>query len=269
MSAAQPGERGERRSRWHQLLYQRSSEAASQGSRAQGGGSETVESGLRPLYKLDLSRRPAPVVPEVHPEVHLYDSGGSYRCAARHTGGTSGHTCAPRVIPVARAVIQVRRTVISEHQRGAGTRARGGNTSAANEREHSTTKPCADNQPRTHVGRTSWSVSRVLFPGASRRSRSATIHLGAPSPARSSGSPAGSGGQPSDACARPRHARHRRRFQPCSGWGLPSRAGHPARWWSLTPPFHPYLALAAARRSRPHGRSVLCGTFPRLTPGCR
>ena len=29
---------------------------------------------------------------------------------------------------------------------------------------------------------------------------------------------------------------------PCSGWGLPSRAGHPARWWSLTPPFHPYRA---------------------------
>ena len=27
---------------------------------------------------------------------------------------------------------------------------------------------------------------------------------------------------------------------PCSGWGLPSRAGRPARWWSLTPPFHPY-----------------------------
>ena len=26
----------------------------------------------------------------------------------------------------------------------------------------------------------------------------------------------------------------------CSGRGLPSRTGHPARWWSLTPPFHPY-----------------------------
>ena len=52
---------------------------------------------------------------------------------------------------------------------------------------------------------TSWSVSRVLFPGASRRSRSATIHLGVPSPARSSGSPAGSGGPPSNACAHRRH----------------------------------------------------------------
>ena len=27
----------------------------------------------------------------------------------------------------------------------------------------------------------------------------------------------------------------------CSGRGLPSRAGHPARWWALTPPFHPDL----------------------------
>ena len=25
----------------------------------------------------------------------------------------------------------------------------------------------------------------------------------------------------------------------CSRWGLPSRPGHPRRWWSLTPPFHP------------------------------
>src|SRR3954471_22769665 len=28
--------------------------------------------------------------------------------------------------------------------------------------------------------------------------------------------------------------------RPCSGRGLPSRPGHPGRWWSLTPPFHPY-----------------------------
>jgi hypothetical protein len=27
---------------------------------------------------------------------------------------------------------------------------------------------------------------------------------------------------------------------PCSGWGLPSRPSHLGRWWSLTPPFHPY-----------------------------
>ena len=30
-----------------------------------------------------------------------------------------------------------------------------------------------------------------------------------------------------------------RASRPCSGWGLPSRPGHPGRWWSLTPPFHP------------------------------
>ncbi len=28
---------------------------------------------------------------------------------------------------------------------------------------------------------------------------------------------------------------------PCSGWGLPSRPGHPGRWCALTAPFHPYL----------------------------
>ena len=34
----------------------------------------------------------------------------------------------------------------------------------------------------------------------------------------------------------------------CSGWGLPSRPGHPGRWWSLTPPFHPcpHLDIAEA-----------------------
>jgi len=44
--------------------------------------------------------------------------------------------------------------------------------------------------------------------------------------------------------------RHRRPkppapFRPCSGWGLPSRPGHPGRWWSLTPPFHPYRRASA------------------------
>ena len=35
----------------------------------------------------------------------------------------------------------------------------------------------------------------------------------------------------------------------CSRWGLPSRPGHPRRWWALTPPFHPYPHLT--RRVRP------------------
>jgi hypothetical protein len=30
-------------------------------------------------------------------------------------------------------------------------------------------------------------------------------------------------------------------FRPCSGWGLPSRPGHPGRWCALTAPFHPCL----------------------------
>ena len=47
----------------------------------------------------------------------------------------------------------------------------------------------------------------------------------------------------------------------CSRWGLPSRDSRPPRWWSLTPPFHPYPSE--------DGRSALCGTFPRVTPGGR
>jgi len=39
----------------------------------------------------------------------------------------------------------------------------------------------------------------------------------------------------------------------CSRWGLPSRTGRPARWWSLTPPFHPY---PHSGRSRSRWRSV-------------
>ncbi len=56
---------------------------------------------------------------------------------------------------------------------------------------------------------------------------------------------------------------HRVPAQPCSGWGLPSRPGSPGRWWSLTPPFHPCLRPLLTRG---HRRSVLCGTFRRVTP---
>ena len=34
---------------------------------------------------------------------------------------------------------------------------------------------------------------------------------------------------------------------PCTGWGLPSRSGHPDRWCALTAPFHPYRAPVRAR----------------------
>jgi hypothetical protein len=58
---------------------------------------------------------------------------------------------------------------------------------------------------------------------------------------------------------------------PCSRWGLPGRDGHPPRRWSLTPPFHPYLAplreadlaVFARRSSRLFARRYpLCGTLP-------
>jgi len=50
---------------------------------------------------------------------------------------------------------------------------------------------------------------------------------------------------------------------PCSGWGLPSRPGHPGRWCALTAPFHPYLCDARGRR---HRRSVFCGTVLQVAP---
>ena len=99
------------------------------------------------------------------------------------------------------------------------------------------------------VGRRGWSVGRVLFPGALRRSvrrPSISDHRcrwpRAVHPRTRAGSPR--------ACA----------VRPCSGRGLPSRPGHPGRWWSLAPPFHPYLKHCFRR-------SVLCGTVPRVAPG--
>ncbi len=107
--------------------------------------------------------------------------------------------------------------------------------------------------------RRGWSVGRVLFPGALRRSvrrpsisdrryrRPPAVH-----PRTRAGSPR--------ACA----------VRPCSGRGLPSRSGHPDRWWSLAPPFHPYLNHRRPRQARPAAatrRSVLCGTVPRVAPG--
>jgi hypothetical protein len=35
-------------------------------------------------------------------------------------------------------------------------------------------------------------------------------------------------------------------IRPCTGWGLPSRPGHPGRWCALTAPFHPYRAPEGA-----------------------
>jgi hypothetical protein len=86
--------------------------------------------------------------------------------------------------------------------------------------------------PRTdgRCGRRGWSVGRVLFPESLRRSvRRPSIY--------------------DRRCRRPRAVHPRTRagsprtcaVRPCSGRGLPSRPGRPGRWWSLAPPFHPYL----------------------------
>ena len=86
-------------------------------------------------------------------------------------------------------------------------------------------------------GRTSWPVSRILCTGrlaaSGRRSSISACRCRQALAAY----PQASGGPPSIACAA---RRNRRAFWPCSGWGLPSRPGRPGRWWSLTPPFHPY-----------------------------
>ena len=49
-------------------------------------------------------------------------------------------------------------------------------------------------------------------------------------------------------------------IRPCTGWGLPSRSGHPDRWCALTAPFHPYRAPESARRS------AFCGTVRGVAP---
>jgi len=91
------------------------------------------------------------------------------------------------------------------------------------------------------LGRRGWSVGRVLFPGTLR----CTVRR-----------PSISGRR----CRRPRAVHPRTRagspracaVRPCSGRGLPSRSGRPDRWWSLAPPFHPYLDHhRQSRQARP------------------
>jgi hypothetical protein len=122
-------------------------------------------------------------------------------------------------------------------------------------------EPATPTPKSSRSERMSRPISRILFPGVLRHTRSAAIHLGLPSPAGSSGLPADLGRTTLE-----RLRRHRcwttASSWPCSGWGLPSHPGHPRCWWSLTPPFHPYPA-------QPAGRSVFCGTVPRVSPGCR
>jgi hypothetical protein len=57
-------------------------------------------------------------------------------------------------------------------------------------------------------------------------------------------------GLPGDAAPRGGGRATRSHAWPCSGWGLPSRPGHPGRWCALTAPFHPCLC--------PCGPSAVC-----------
>ena len=50
---------------------------------------------------------------------------------------------------------------------------------------------------------------------------------------------------------------------PCSGWGLPSRLGHPGRWCALAAPFHPCLCTACRAIGGLFSVALSCGS-PRL-----
>lgn len=127
-------------------------------------------------------------------------------------------------------------------------------------------------------GRTSWPVSRILFPTTAAQPtvvRAATIHLGTPLPGTSSGLPAGSGEQPSNTCAATLSVWP---SWPCFGWGLPSHPGHPGCWCALTAPFHPYhhegggLFSVALSRESPriavnNHPALRSPDFPRLGTG--
>jgi hypothetical protein len=98
-------------------------------------------------------------------------------------------------------------------------------------------------------------------PGRLTALRSAAIHLGLPSPAGSCGLPAGSDGPPSNACAAARLAPR--------GLLTLLRVGF------TEPPRSPgvlvvsYTTVSPLPRAGCAGRSVLCGTVPRVAPGCR
>ena len=112
--------------------------------------------------------------------------------------------------------------------------------------------------------RRSWPVGRVLSPSGLAAGRGATIHLRPPLPAASCGLPTYSGGPPSDARA------------PVALTSLPGprlldlAPGGVCRAGRVAPVagglLHHRFTLTGPNRS-PCRRSVLCGTFPRVTPG--
>jgi len=99
---------------------------------------------------------------------------------------------------------------------------------------------------RCRKDRPSKPVSRVLY---SDKTGAVAIYLALMLPS-------GSSDQPGDEAERP--------FVPLFGLapdGVCPADWSPSRWWALTPPFHPCLALLEA--------VCFCGTFRRVTPpGC-
>jgi hypothetical protein len=104
-----------------------------------------------------------------------------------------------------------------------------------------------------HRRRTSRPISRVLSVGARPKSYAdrATIHLGLPLPTTSCGLPGSSGGQPSNA--------------PCLTLLRVGFTEPPRSPWALVVSYTTVSPLPPVAR----WRSVLCGTFPRVTPGGR
>ena len=90
----------------------------------------------------------------------------------------------------------------------------------------------------------------------------AAIHLGLPSPAGSSGLPADSGGQPSS--ARASRTRGGGTLLGLAPGGVYLAATVTRRAGELLP--HRFTLTGTVQQRR---RSVFCGTFPRVAPGCR
>ena len=98
-------------------------------------------------------------------------------------------------------------------------------------------------------------VSRILCPGPrSRRRPSLSARRRVSPPRRRVAVHPRRAAYPAARAGRPRTLP----AWPCSGWGLPSRRGHPRRWCALTAPFHPYLSEER--------RSAFCCAYARSPP---
>ena len=95
---------------------------------------------------------------------------------------------------------------------------------------------------RANVAPRNWRsrpVSRILCPGPrSRRRPSLSARRRVSPPRRRVAVHPRRAAYPAARAGRPRTLP----AWPCSGWGLPSRRGHPRRWCALTAPFHPCLS---------------------------